>query len=248
MVQAAKIIGTGLATTGLTGPGVGTGVVFGAGTGAAAEAGGGSGIGVAFDPRIIAHICHVKSLGKATRECDYSKILAMALPQFFPFSAGWFIAPEFVLPGNYSPDYLIGKICITPGANYGKSSHHLVVETKNHAAVSWWVLIKGQLWNQCDATTNSEGKIFCIGLIGFQICFFLFDLSKYRSPSDAYRNFLPLNLNNFTEEDLDYLEIEYLSESAGDRDIIRVVKWRLNNELHHKYILEMFEYVSVNTL
>ena len=50
MIQASKIIGTGLATTGLIGAGVGIGVVFGALI-----------LGVARNPSLRAH-CDMKSL------------------------------------------------------------------------------------------------------------------------------------------------------------------------------------------
>ena len=42
--------------------------------------------------------------GYRTRECDCSKIMALALPQYFKFENGWSIVLEFVLNDNYKPD------------------------------------------------------------------------------------------------------------------------------------------------
>lgn len=67
--------------------------------------------------------------GGHTRECDYSKLMALLLPQFFPFPA-WFVVPEYGLIGDYAPDYLVGKIMLN-----GTSMYHVVVETKNRVAV-----------------------------------------------------------------------------------------------------------------
>lgn len=87
-----------------------------------------------FNPSTIAYISFLKTSGRTFEECDYSKVLDTCLPKFFSLNAGWFITPEFTLPEDHSPDYLIGKVITTPGARYGYSDHHVVVEVKDHAA------------------------------------------------------------------------------------------------------------------
>lgn len=200
-------------------------------------------------PILSAYIHYLKQFNNNDlRECDYSKMLAIALPQFFPLIDGWFITAEFVLTGNYAPDYLVGKIVTTPGPNYGKSVNHLVVETKKKGAVSWQYLMKDQLFNQCEAAKLPNGRIFCIALIGFEICFFEFDITKHDSPSDAFTGFNPINLHDWKEEDFDILEIELIVETTNfTTDIIKVIKWRMDNPNHHGYIMEMFEYIKTNT-
>ncbi len=181
------------------------------------------------------------------RECDYSKSLALILPQCFPLNLGWFITPEFALTGDYSPDYLIGRIITTPGPYYGTSYHHVVVEVKRRIAVSWWVLMRNQLWDECDAVKNGDGKIFCIALIGFEICFFTFDVNDFHSPSGDYRSFDPLNLNHFTEKDLNDLDVEYIPEKREDGvSVIRVIRWRIDDPRHRPYIVDMLQYISTN--
>lgn len=59
----------------------------------------------------------------------------------------WFISPEFTLIGNYSPDYLIGKIIGNPALNYGTWYHHLVVKVKYPHRVSWQKLLSEQAWD-----------------------------------------------------------------------------------------------------
>ena len=72
----------------------------------------------------------------------------------FTFPAGYPEA-EFVLDGDQSPDYLVGWIL-----SNGSSYHHLVVEIKNHGAVTWQEFIKDQACYQCDAANNQYAKRF----------------------------------------------------------------------------------------
>lgn len=76
--------------------------------------------------------------------------------------------------------------------------------------------------------------------IGFYICFFRFDVTDYTSGSDAFRNFSPLNPRNWTEEDLNYLDIFPVLESINGRDVIQAIPLNIGNENHQAYIEEMF--------
>ena len=173
------------------------------------------------------------------QECDYSKLMAISLPQFFAFPA-WFIVPEFVLEGTHRPDYLVGRILPN-----GLSYHHVVVETKNSGAVSWQYLMRVQVWDQCDAAKNDNGKIFCICLIGFHLCFFTFDISEYQS-SEWFTNFSPLNLNGFDEFQLRNMGLEPIVESIANDDIIQTIPWNFSNPMHRPYIIQSFTHMVNN--
>lgn len=203
---------------------------------------------LSMSPATLAYINRLKlrtSNGFETMECDYSKILALALPGFFRSDAHWCIAPEWVLDERIIPDYYISRIeTDSTNAFYGGSYNHLVVETKNRAAISWWGLLKGQAWDQCDHGKNyPSGTIFFIGLIGFEICFFNFNINDYPSHSGNYTNFSPINKREFTTLDLDALDIKYITELNNNIHEIRVIKWRLDDTSQHIYIDEMFNHI-----
>lgn len=183
-----------------------------------------------INPLALAYIFRLKDKiqrGFATRERDYYKIMALVLPQLFRLDYNWCIAPEFVLPGDYRPDYLV-SIIITNYNDiyYGYSIDRLLAEVKNRGAVSGWSLMKDQLWNQADAAKNNDGRFWVVAQIGFEICFFRFDVTSYPSFSDYYTNFKVLNLRNLSEGDLEYLNIKYITEVTDGIKSIRIIKWR----------------------
>lgn len=200
-----------------------------------------------FNLALVAYITKLKNdqnNNLPLRECDYSKMISLLLPQFFNLNNNWCIVPEFTLPGGFSPDYLVSLVNTTAGFYYGYSNNRLVVETKNRVAVSWWMLLRDQLYDQCD-NASSNGKVWAGGLIGFEICFFLFDTNRFPSRSQDYRGFGVLNLRNYTTDDLDYLNIKYITELDNNgNEEIRVIKWRLDDHTQHIYILEMIQYIS----
>jgi len=202
-----------------------------------------------INPVLIAYTSKLKENireGFRTRECDYSVIMSLALSQYFKLNNFWCIAPEFALQENYHPDYLVSYINTNRNNNYGVLTYWLLAEIKNHGAISWWNLMQNQLWNQADAAKNAAGKFWVIGQIGFEVCFFKFDVLNYPSHSDKYTNFEALNLNNLTTIDLDLLNAKYLTESNPGTSDIRVIKWRWDNPDHHVYIEAMFNHVSSN--
>ena len=90
-----------------------------------------------FSPILRYYITYLQNKvnnGCPTRECDYSKIMAIALPQYFD-PLIYCIVPEFVLPDDLKPDYLVSLIS-TNDTDRGKSINHLNVETKNALAIS----------------------------------------------------------------------------------------------------------------
>jgi len=208
---------------------------------------------LSMTPPTLAYITWLKSHtvgGNPTRECDYSKILALALPEYFTLGNDWCVAPEWTLDENITPDYLVSRIETNSNLpSYGGSYNHLVVEVKDHVAVSWWKLLETQAWSQCDLAKNSaSGRIYFVGQIGYEICFFFFDVRRFPSHSDNYTNFFPMNLRSFTTEDLDYLNIKYLTEVTLNNLDIRVIKWRWDDPAQHIYINEMFNYILNNTV
>jgi len=121
-------------------------------------------------------------------ECDYSRITSVILPYFFPYSRNWCISPEWVATENHKPDYTV----FTVNLQSGICSPYLIVEVKNRVAISWWRLMRNQLWDQAVNLKQGNGKLLVIGQIGFEICFFEFDLAKYPSSSGDYTNFTPI--------------------------------------------------------
>jgi hypothetical protein len=121
-------------------------------------------------------------------------------------------------------------------------------ECKNMGAIPWQKLAKDQLWDQANSLIEDyhHGKLWVIGQIGFSICFFRFNLFEYKY-SDWFTNFSPLNLHNFSPEQLNYLKIKHITESIdSDTDVVQVIEWRLDNWNHHNYIHEMFQYILNN--
>lgn len=202
-----------------------------------------------LNPCLLADISRLKldiSHGFKARKCDYSKIMSLALSQYFKYEHAWAIAPEFSLTNNYHPDSLVSRINLNLGINYGISTNRLSCELKNRVAVSWWVLMKDQLWNLANAAMSDEGRFWAVAQIGFEICFFRFNINRYPSSSGNYINFSVLNMNNFNTSDLDELDIKYELETTHGVEDIRVIKWRWDDVDQHRYITQMFGYVNSN--
>jgi len=120
-------------------------------------------------------------------------------------------------------------------------------ESKYPSAVTWKDLVKEQLWNKANSVSEDyKGKLWVIGQIGFYVCIFRFDVTDYYY-SDWFTNFSPLNLRNLNEHDLDYLEVQYITESISNHiDVIQVIQWDLREKAHHEYINEMLEHIATN--
>jgi hypothetical protein len=129
---------------------------------------------------------------------DYSRILSAILPHYYPYLRGFVIAPEIWSADKRKSDFVVSKVNIRNRTlPYG---HHIVLlmcECKNKTAISWWNLAKDQLWAQADSLKHGNGRLWVIGQIGFEICFFRFDILNYEY-SEWFTNFSPLNLRNFS--------------------------------------------------
>lgn len=202
-----------------------------------------------FSPILSYYICHLENKVKnkfKTRECDYSKIMAIALPQYFDPMV-YSTVPEFVLNGNYKPDYLV-SIISTDGNDLGKSFNLVNVEAKDaETKQSWEFIIKEQLWDQCDNSKQEDsGRIWAILIRGFEVCFFHFDIEKY-DDSVTYRNFSALNLRKLNGQQLTSLGVGYITElDTNGVSVIRVIKWEFNKLEHRIHINEMFNHIVTN--
>lgn len=140
-------------------------------------------------------------------ECDYSRITSVLLPFYFRYEDNWCISPEWVATENHRPDYTVFEVCLVPGNLYGECTPYLIAEIKNKAAISWWMLMENQLWEQADKLKQDNGRLWVMAQIGFEICLFKFDVTRYPSYSGNYENFMPLLPNGWGKADLDYLGI-----------------------------------------
>ena len=131
---------------------------------------------------------------------------------------------------------------MNPPDNYALDVH-TVVEIKRKTGDSWFKLLE-QMYAQAEVAKNSDGRLWAIGQKGFEICFFEFNVLKYEDQDpDCFTNFKPLNLNNFSEPQLDRLNIKY--EQCNDNGFVRIglIRWRLDNKDHLVYIDQMFQYI-----
>jgi len=180
-------------------------------------------------------------------ESDYSRIIGAIIPHYFKYDDNYTISPEIWSDDRRRADFVISETYLNQNGNYpyGHSIPVLMVESKNRGAIPWKDLASNQLWNEADSLKNDDGRLWVIGQIGFTICFFHFDILNYNK-SEWFTNFQPLNLINFSDEDLDRLKIKHITESIGNDDVLQVIEWRLDIYSHHIYIHEMFEHISNN--
>jgi len=183
--------------------------------------------------------------GEKLFESDYSRIMAAILPNYFVYNQHFSIGPEIWSDDKRKSDFVVCSTFLNRNGRlpYGHNTPIVMVECKNRAAISWWLLCKDQLWDQSDSLKNNDGRLWVIGQIGFEVCFFRFDVLNFRG-SENYCNFSPLNLRNLSELELLQQGIEYLVESVEFVDVIQVIKWRLDVPNHHAYIHEMFLHIS----
>lgn len=171
-------------------------------------------------------------------ECDYSFIMSALLPYYFHTAANssWVITPEFnYLEGNH-PDYTIFNIYSNP--YYAEI--YTVVEIKSKTGDSWPKLLE-QMWKQADIAKFDNGTLWAIGQKGLEICIFRFDVLKHEDDyPDCFTNFEPLNLSNLTKADLNQLGVKYL---ITNNNRIGLIKWRLDDNRHKRYIDHMFMYI-----
>lgn len=92
---------------------------------------------------------------------------------------------------------------------------------------------------------NAEGKLWVIAQIGLEMCVFNYNVIKYEKRGD-FEHFSPLNLNNWSTQDLEFMEVDYISKNIDNENIILVIKLRLDEPSQHKYIHDMLYYITRN--
>lgn len=106
----------------------------------------------------------------------------------------------------------------------------------------------GQLWNQADSFKDfNSGRIWVIGLIGYEVCVFKFDILRY-SNRGPYENFNPLVPNeciNWDRCDFEFIEAK-VEVSPKNPNEITVIKWLLNNKSHHRYIISLLRHICTH--
>lgn len=219
-------------------------------------------------PKVIAIIDYLIFLERATNrtdplynpsyrlyESDYTRLMAAILPYYFHYGRGWNISPEVWGDTNWGrdskSDLVISRRWISPSNNiyrYGQPLNWAMIEFKKWGVISWHNLVEGQLWNQADSL-ELNGKLWVIALRGLEMGVFRFNHVDFPDDTDTYTNFSPLNLNNFSDVDLNRLGIDHVTVSNNqNQDIVRVIQWRLDNVQHHGYIHDMLNYISQNNV
>lgn len=99
------------------------------------------------------------------------------------------------------------------------------------------------MWDQADVSKNYEGKLWAIGVKGLEICVFRFDVLKFKDQKpDCFTNYEPLNLYNLNSTQLDSLGVKYEECDHNGFARIALIKWRLDNYIHQRYINHMLQY------
>lgn len=184
----------------------------------------------------------------AIYEDEVSRLTCLILAYYFRYDNGWCVAPEQNSGSDYHPDFLVSKVDLTLGDKYGRAIPHLVIEVKRPVAdvgISWKTLLE-QAWDQADGSKDEwTGRIWVIGQRGFEISFFKFDVLAYQD-SAKFINFIPLNLNQWSADDFEYLGIKVVTEIIRGQKEVRSITWRLDNVDHAPYIHDMFIHISRN--
>jgi len=145
-------------------------------------------------------------------------------------------------------DGLISAIDVTsPLPDFGKRHNHIVYEAKVHAGDGWPTLMDKQMWDQADSAKNDRGRIWAIAQRGFQVCVFKFYVRRLDNYG-SYDNFQPLNLRNFTENDLIFMDTDPVVEFVNNVRVIKVIKWKINDTSHYVYIDEMLNHIFNNNV
>lgn len=134
-------------------------------------------------------------------------------------------------------DEVIGDFSLLQD-KFGEFIPKAMVECKNKSTKSWKALCKEQLWYEAASIKDDKGQMKVIAVIGFKICFFLWDLYNYRDGMEEFDNFNAMNPGSYTEEHLAELDVKPVIDSITGK--IRAIPWDLSNEDHHIYIEKMF--------
>lgn len=172
------------------------------------------------------------------KESDFTAVLFALLPHYIDKSRFVVVVPEAWNNNIFNRigrcDGIIGTICIDPNDgfySFGSIKAEIMYEAKTLAGKGWNALMEDQVWEQSDARKNPDGRLWVIVQRGFEICIFKYDSRRFYNWSN-FRNFKPMNLKGLSFED--FMEIEAISlvEDVNNRPVIKVIRWKLNDELH----------------
>lgn len=113
-------------------------------------------------------------------EADFNRIIYLIMP-IFHYEDNQNLLPRWAvkfIPEVWTEDRsnnlkrcdgLLYRFNTQIGDNFGNKDNKLVFEGKNMGAITWWRLLRDQLWDQVDSFKNqsSTGNLWVIGLIGF---------------------------------------------------------------------------------
>ena len=181
--------------------------------------------------------------GQYLRECEYSRILARILPIYFPLDGDskWSIAPVFDVGEDHHPDFTIWDSTFVPDV-------YAVIEVKSRRGQSWGQLLE-QLWNQADKAKGSSDRLWAIGLKGFEICVFKFNINEWENTDpEFWINFKALNLSNLNSFQLNQLGVNHTFANYNNFHELGIIKWRLDDIRHAPYIHAMLKHVAENNV
>ena len=181
-----------------------------------------------------------------TKESDFTAII-FAIINYKLDNSVEIISPESWNDNDYNRtgrcDGLVCRVNLDKQSpSYGSRIPRIMFEGKNHGARGWNYIFKNQIWEQTDATKNPNGRNWALVLKGFEVCVFWFDVTMYTDRGD-FENFKPLNLNNWSEQDLIYIGADPLVETINGTKYIQVIRWKLNDSTHWSYIEAMIDYI-----
>ena len=199
---------------------------------------------------LISHLSAKVGRGENPYESEYSRIMFAIMPYYFKYDDNYTFSPEIWNdnPANRAGrcDGMLSLTIVDPNRrDYGSSLQYVMYECKRRSTISWEKLANDQLWEQADANKNPAGRLWVIGQIGFDMCVFSFDILNYLNRNE-FRNFSPLNLNNWSAEDFISLDIGCIHRVINNVDTLLVIKWKLNDTNQHQYIHNMLDYISRN--
>lgn len=207
-----------------------------------------SAFNVPINIAIIRRLSYLVGNNFSTKESDFTSLMFSILsyytdPQYLILSPEAWNDNRFNRKGRC--DGLVSAINLDPSAplpEYGSRIPRIMYEAKKHAGTGWEKLMKEQAWEQADSVKNENGRIWVIIQRGFELCVFKFDILRFNGRGD-FTNFKPLNLNGFSESDLIELDAQPLVKVVNNNRYIQVIRWKLNDDTHHRYIHEMLSYI-----
>ena len=114
------------------------------------------------------------------------------------------------------------------------------------ANISWELFITRNVRELAQRVKNSAGKCWIVAFKGFETCLFRYDINNYKDRGD-FRNFEPVNLQNWKKNELDEANIRYVT-SSDNPDLILAIFWKLNVPQDQVFIHSILVHMSENNV